>query len=329
MPAQFRDYYRVLGVSPNATHEEIRSAFRKLARQYHPDVAKDKKSAEEKFKEINEAYEVLGDPEKRKKYDAYGAHWREMEAAERAGASARAAAQEAGGGAQWRTWTHSFGNDAGGGVEFEFGGTGFSDFFEELFGVRRGRAYSRGAGFGFDAGPRRGADVEADLLVTIEEAFHGSTRQISFKRSDTGRTETYTVKIPKGVREGQRIRLAGLGGSGAGGAPSGDLYLRVKYQKHPDYRIEGFDLYHDLEIPAPQVVLGCEVEVPTPDGKARLKIPPGTQSGQRFRLAGRGLPNDEGGRGDFYVVVEPQLPKTLTPEARLLWEKLAKLEQGR
>jgi curved DNA-binding protein len=304
-------------VPKTATHEEIRSAFRKLARQYHPDVAKDKKAAEEKFKEVNEAYEVLGDEEKRKKYDAYGENW--QHAAE--GGARRGEAQGFPGGVG--------GFSGGEGVEFEFGGTGFSDFFEQLFGSRQGRAYSRGAGgFGFDAGPARGQDVEADIMVTLEEALHGSMRQISFRRADSGQTETYTVKVPRGVREGQRIRLAGVGGKGSAGGPPGDLFLRVKLQKHPDFRVEGSNLFHDLEIPAYQAVLGAEVTVPTLEGRARLKLPPGSQAGQRFRLAGKGMPEKSGERGDLYVVLTPTLPRKVSPEERALWEKLARFHQG-
>lgn len=320
MPAAFRDYYQTLGVSKTASHDEIRSAFRKLARQYHPDVAKDKKVAEEKFKEVNEAYEVLGDEEKRRKYDAYGEHWQQ--------AGMGGAPQ--GGGATGRSGGGFPGGMAGGeGVEFEFGGTGFSDFFEQLFGSRQGRAYSRGAGgFGFDAGPARGRDVEADIMVTLEEVLHGSTRPISFRRADSGKSETYTVKVPRGVREGQRIRLAGVGDKGAGGGPPGDLFLRVKLQKHPDFRVEGSNLFHDLEIPAYQAVLGAEVTVPTLQGRARLKLPPGSQGGQRFRLAGQGLPEKGVERGDLYVVLAPMLPKQIRPEERELWEKIARLHEG-
>ncbi|MCX7713089.1 MAG: J domain-containing protein [Chthoniobacterales bacterium] len=318
MPAQYRDYYQILGVPKNATHEEIKSAFRKLARKYHPDVSPDKKAAEEKFKEINEAYEVLSDPEKRKKYDAFGHHWQNV------------ASSSAGSTTSSYSSFNPFGSDSpfDSDIHFEFGGTGFSDFFEELFGSRRGTAFKRrGGGFGFDTTPTRGQDIEADILVTLEEAINGSTRQISFRRSDTGKTETYTVKIPRGIREGQLIRLAGAGGGGKSGGPSGDLYLRVKFQKHPDFRVEGSDVYHDLEIPAHQAVLGCEVEVPTLEGKARLKIPPCSQSGCRFRLPGRGLPEKNGGRGDFYVVLEPQLPKSLTEEERRLWQQIARLSK--
>ncbi len=313
MAAKFRDYYETLGISKTASHDEVRTAFRKLARKYHPDVAKDKKAAEEKFKEINEAYEVLSDAEKRKQYDAYGENWQNVGA----GYSQGPTGGSRGGGAQ---------GDADGGVQYEFGGTGFSDFFEQMFGSRRGKAYkSKGGGFDFDRNPQRGQDVEADIMVTIEEAINGSTRPISFRRSDTGKTDTYTIKIPKGVREGQRIRLAGVGGSGTGGGEAGDLYLRVKFQKHPDFRMEGSDIYHDLELPAYQAVLGGEVEIKTLDGRVKLKIPPGSQSGQRFRFLSRGLPEKGGIRGDFYVVLTPQLPKTLSPEEKTLWEKIAKI----
>lgn len=318
MATKFRDYYETLGVPKTATYEEIRAAFRKLARKHHPDVAKDKAAAEEKFKEINEAYEVLGDAEKRKKYDSFGEHW------QHAGAGAAGGAGPAGGGFPGGGFPDF--STGGDGVEFEFSGTGFSDFFEAMFGARRGNAYQRGTyDYGFDRGPRRGQDVEADILVTIEEALHGSTRQISFRPGSEKEPRTYTVKIPKGVREGQRIRLAGVGGSGQGGAPAGDLFLRVKLQKHPDFRVEGSDVFHDLELPAAKAVLGCEARVPTLDGTAKLRIPPGAQSGHRFRFAGKGLPDKVGGRGDFYVVLDPQLPQSVSDKERELWEQLARL----
>lgn len=308
MSAQFRDYYQTLGVQKSATPAEIKSAFRKLARQFHPDTAKDKKAAEEKFKEINEAYEVLGDPEKRKRYDEFGVNWQH-------GPPPRG----------------PFGGGAGGfrqsaphpGAEedFEFGGTGFSDFFEQMFGGRRGGA--RGGFGGFGQAPQRGQDIEADLLVSLEEALNGSTRQISFRRGSSKKLETYTVKVPKGIREGQRIRLAGQGGSGASGGGSGDLYLRVKFQRHPDFEIEGGDLYYDLEIPAWDAVLGCEATVPTLGGRAKLKIPPGTQSGKKFRLPGMGIPVGEGKRGDLYAEVGITVPNNPSPKERAIWEELA------
>jgi curved DNA-binding protein len=306
MAATFRDYYETLGLAKSASADEIKSAFRKLARKHHPDLAKDKKAAEEKFKEINEAYEVLSDPEKRKKYDEYGSNW------QHAGNGFQGAP---GGGSGYGSG--GFGGGSAGGTDFHFGGTGYSDFFEQFFGTRRGRGF--GGGAGFEETPQRGRDVEADILVTLEEALNGATRQISFRKGNAPDVQTYTVRVPKGVREGQRIRLAGQGESG------GDLYLRVKMQQHPDYRFEGSDILHDVEVPAWRAVLGGELTIPTPDGKAKLKIPAGTQSGRKFRIPGRGLPEKGGGRGDFYAVMEIEVPETLTPEQRDLWEKLAAL----
>src|SRR6266852_6389955 len=298
MAVQFRDYYETLGVSKTATEDEIRSAFRKLARKYHPDVAKDKKVAEEKFKQINEAYEVLSDPEKRKKYDQLGADWNQPGGFQ---PPTQCGGQPGGG-------FYQFGED-GGGVEFEFGGTGFSDFFEAFFGGGRGRS-AFGGGFGRRAtGTERGSDVEADIMVTLEEALSGSKRAVSLRRSGSNKTETYQVKIPRGVHEGQRIRLAGQGEAGAGGGKSGDLFLRVRLARHPDFTVEGSDLIHEIKIQPWQAVLGAELEVPTLEGKARMKVPPGTQGGQRFRLRGRGLPSATGARGDLYVVTQIQVPK--------------------
>jgi curved DNA-binding protein len=315
MPAQFRDYYETLGVSKGSSADDIKSAFRKLARKHHPDLAKDKKTAEEKFKEINEAYEVLSDPEKRKKYDEYGANW------QHAGNGFGGAAGGGGGG--------GYGGFPGGtsgqsdASDFHFGGTGYSDFFEQFFGTRRGRGY--GGGVEFEETPQRGRDVEADILVTLDEVLNGATRQISFRKGNSPQVQTYTVKIPKGVREGQRIRLAGQGGAGAAHGEAGDLYLRVKLQQHPDYRFEGTDVHYDAEIAPWVAVLGGEVTIPTPDGRAKLKLPAGTQNGKKFRIPGRGLPEKGGGRGDFYAIVEIAVPESISPEQKALWEQLAKL----
>src|SRR5207249_3035169 len=265
MPVQFRDYYETLGVPKTATEDEIRTAFRKLARKHHPDVAKDKKAAEEKFKEINEAYEVLSDSEKRKKYDQLGADW-----------------NRPGGFQPPRGWVaqppeggfYQWGGD--GGVQFEFGGTGFSDFFEAFFGGGRGRSAFGGFG-GRQATAERGADVEADIMVTLEEAHHGSTRTVSLRRAGSNKVENYQVKIPRGVHEGQRIRLAGQGEAGVRGGKSGDLFLRVRLARHPDFSVEGSDLIHEVKIEPWRAVLGSELVVPTLEGNVRLKIPPGTQ----------------------------------------------------
>lgn len=313
MAAQFRDYYETLGVPKSASADDIKSSFRKLARKHHPDLAKDKKAAEEKFKEINEAYEVLSDPEKRRKYDEYGANWQHAGNGFGGGASAQAGGFGAGG--------SPFGG--GGGGDFHFGGTGYSDFFEQFFGTRRGRGY--GGGVDFEETPQRGRDVEADILVTLEEVLNGATRQISFRKGNSPDVQTYTVKIPKGVREGQRIRLAGQGGSGGARGEAGDLYLRVKLQQHPDYLFDGADIHYEAEIPAWRAVLGGELTIPTPDGRAKLKIPAGTQNGRKFRIPGRGLPEKGGTRGDFYAVAEISIPESVTPEQKELWEKLSLL----
>src|SRR5207237_6317819 len=185
-----------------------------------------------------------------------------------------------------------------GGVEFEFGGTGFSDFFEAFFGGGRGRSAFGGFG-GRPATAERGADVEADIMVTLEEALHGSTRTVSLRRAGSEKVEQYQVKIPRGVHEGQRIRLARQGEERARGGKSGDLFLRVRLARHPDFRVEGSDLVHELKIAPWQAALGAELTIPTLEGNVRLKIPSGTQSGQRFRLRERGLPTSSGKRGDL------------------------------
>lgn len=308
---EFRDYYKTLGVPRDAGADDIKKAFRKLAREHHPDLAKDKKVAEEKFKEINEAYEVLSDPAKRKKYDELGAGWQQA---------------GAGGFQPPPGWQHRQRGGAGPAFEeeFQFGGTGFSDFFEAFFG--RGFGGRRGSAFFHEEAemPLRGQDAEADIMVTLEEALHGSTRQISFTRGRAGKVETYTVKIPRGVREGQRIRLAGIGGEGHGGGPAGDLYLRVRFERHPEFTVEDADVFHDVELPAHQAVLGTEITIPTLDGRARLRIPPGTQNGQKFRLARRGMPGKGGTRGDFYAVIDVVLPRTLTPAQKAAWEAVGR-----
>ena len=330
MPVQFRDYYETLGVAKNATGDDIRKAFRKLARQHHPDVAKDKKNAEEKFKQINEAYEVLSDPAKREKYDRLGSGWQQYEQGSGAGGGPQR------GGAR---------RGAGGGTEFDFGGTGYSDFFEQFFstGSRFGRG--GGAGSGGPGGERpggfdffqqkeagRGADVEADISVSMEEALRGAKRSVSLRRADagsSGKVETYEVKIPAGVHEGQKIRLRSRGEAGRGGGEAGDLYLRVRLAPHPDFRVENGDLYHDLAMAPWDAVLGTELDVPTLEGSVHLKIPAGSQVGRRFRLRGRGLPLAAGKRSDLYVQIGVVLPEELDARQKELWEQLAAASDGK
>jgi curved DNA-binding protein len=309
MAVKFQDYYAVLAVARDASADEIKQAFRKLARLHHPDVARNKVTGEAKFKEINEAYEVLGDPEKRKRYDELGPGWQDD------GREARGRPPA-----------------AGGEPDFEFGGTGFSDFFESFFSGRRG-----GFGSARDSAARGGAadpafahpgrDIEADLLVTLEEALQGSPRKVTLRRPalDGGaeRTNTYQVRIPPGMREGQRIRLAGQGGPGFGGAPAGDLYLRVRFARHPDLSVRGDDIYCDLALAPWEAVLGVKVQIPTLGTATTLRVPPDTAAGTQLRVRGQGLPREDGGRGCFFAIVRLQLPPAVTPEERTLWEKLA------
>lgn len=312
MPVEFRDYYEVLGVGRNASDAEIRKAFRTLARKYHPDVAKNKTTAEGKFRELNEANEVLSDPEKRRKYDELGENWNHPE---------RQAAPPQGG----------FGGDFPGGAEFHFDGTGFSDFFEQFFGSRGrpagGFGHGRGEGMGGETFAQRGQDIESDILVTLDEILHGSTRNIRLQQIDpsTGEStvQTLRVKIPPGIREAQLIRLTGKGQQGIGGGDAGNLYLRVKFAQHPDFRVRNADLYCDLELSPWEAVLGAKVHIPILDGKISLTIPPGTAAGRQFRLRGKGLPASDGTRGDLYAMVSIQVPADLTPEQKALWEELA------
>ena len=322
MAVQFKDYYEVLGVPRKATDEEIKKAFRKLAREYHPDVAKTKKGAEEKFKEINEAYEVLSDPEKRNRYAALGADWKETAGFRPPpGYERRTAA--AGGGSE--------------NYEFHFDGTGFSDFFEQLFGRggHYGSSYSQrdfDAGRFYQPGTAQGSDIEGDILVTLDEVMKGAVRPVSLQRTNlqTGQAETYTfkVRIPPGVQEGQTIRVPGKGGQGVGGGAPGDLYLRVRIAKHPDFRVSGADLYYDLDLAPWEAVLGTEASVPTPESRVNVRIPPGTTNGQKIRLRGRGLPKGRGGgRGDLYIVAHVQVPREINDEERELWEKLSRVSR--
>ena len=308
MSVQFRDYYETLGVARDANAAEIEKAFRKLARKFHPDVAEDKTTAEQKFKEINEAYEVLGDVDKRKKYDQLGADW------------------QRGGNAPPPQWQQAGGTSAGG--EFNFGGTGFSDFFEQYFsGASRygfpERGFDTGSKFG---AAHRGNDIEGDILVTLDEAMHGSLRSISLQTTHprTGKSEvrTFQVRIPAGVTDGKRIRVPGEGEPGHGG-PAGDLYLRVKHSAHPDFHTDGADVYHDLDLAPWEAVLGAEISVPTLDGAVKLRIPPGSGNGDHLRVRARGFPKGKSGeRGDFYAVLNIQIPAEISPAERSSWERL-------
>jgi len=309
---EFKDYYKTLGVTKQANADEIKKAYRNLARQHHPDRAKpeDRDAAEEKFKEISEAYDVLGNAEKRSKYDQLGANWQQR------GPSGFPGAQR-GGYRRQRVSPE--------GYEFHFGGTGFSDFFEQFF----------GGGGGFDpamAGaqrqPARGRDVEAEIMAPLHEVYTGAERTIRLERvnPETGerKENTYKIRIPAAVKDGQRIRLGGQGEAGSGGAV-GDLYLKVRVAPHPDYEVDGADLIYTLELPAWDAALGATKEIILPDSKqVRVKVPAGARSGSRVRLRGLGLPK-KGGQGDLFVEYAIIAPEPKSDEQRKLWEQLREL----
>ena len=326
---EFKDYYATLGVNKSSTEKEIKQAFRKLARKHHPDVNPGDKAAESRFKEINEAYEVLGDPAKRKKYDELGANWRAYEQAEAQGGPNPFAGGGPGqGGGGFRTMTQEE-------MEEMFGDQNpFSDFFTTFFGGGGGfgqrESSSRGGtGNRGRVRQRQGRDVEHEIELSLEDAYNGATRRLSLKHD--GHARTVDVRIPAGVGDGSRVRISGEGEQGSGGAPSGDLYLRVRLAPHSLFERKGRDLYVKAPLPVTTAVLGGEVEVPTISGKAvRLKIPGLTQNGQMFRLKGYGMPavGKPEDKGDAYARVEIQLPTELSPEARQHYEALAKLSDS-
>jgi curved DNA-binding protein len=287
-----RDYYEVLGLKRGASDEEIRRAYRKLARKYHPDVNKEG-GAEERFKEVSQAYEVLRDPEKRERYDRLGANW--------------ATGEEAAG----RGFEDLFGQRQGD-VRVEFGDSDFSDLFDGLFG-----AGDRSGTTDFGDFAIRGADQEAMLELSLEEAAAGGRRRVSLA---DGRS--FDVNFPAGVREGQRIRLAGKGGAGRRGAPAGDLFLRVRIRPHPYFRLDGRDLLVDVPVSPWEAALGATVPVRTLDGTARVRVPPGSSSGRRLRVRGKGMPGPRGGHGDLYATVQVVVPRELSAQERSLFEQL-------
>jgi len=324
--ASKKNYYEILEINRDASEQEIKKAYRQLARKYHPDVNPGDKSAEERFKLINEAYEVLSDTEKRKKYDRYGENWQYAEQF-----------------AQAQQQAPYGGFDQSGGTYF-FEGSEFDSMFDHLFGGTRHR----------QARPRRGADIEEPIEVTLEEAYHGTTRDISLQSDrqcsgcrGTGRIQNLPcsacrgtgvipeighiqVKIPSGVKDGSRIRLAGKGQPGRAGGTSGDLYLVTSVKPHPLFERKDDDLYVELAVPLTTAVLGDEVEVPTPKGKLALKIPPESQNCQTFRLSGQGMPHlGNSSRGDLLVKMKVVLPTKLSAEEKALFERLKALQPKR
>ncbi|MET7463708.1 DnaJ C-terminal domain-containing protein [Nonomuraea sp. NPDC005501] len=295
-----RDFYEVLGVDRNADADEIQRAYRKLVRAYHPDVNKDP-GAEDKFKEISEAYAVLSDPEQRRRYDAFGHDFRQVPPDVDPADYARArAGTRAGSGGTWRSAPDQ-GVDFGADLDLD-------DLLSGMFGGRGRRRW----------GPVPGADQEAQLTLTVEEAYRGGRRTITLP--DGRRLD---VTIPPGVTNGQRIRLAGQGGRGGDGAPAGDLHMIVRIADHPRYRVEGRDIHTTLPLAPWEAALGATVPIDTPGGEAKLTVPPGTSSGRRLRLRGRGMRNPSGPAGDFFAEVRIMVPAKLTDTERRLFEQLA------
>ena len=311
MAVKFRDYYEVLGVPRSASADDIKRAYRRLARKYHPDLqpASERAKAAERFKEINEANEVLTDPEKRAKYDALGEQWKS------------GAEYTPPGGGRGGAWTSTSSAD------FE-DIDGFSDFFASLFGGRAGRAGRSGSG---RSGAGRdgmrvtfpGSDIEAELPVSLDELLRGGRRRVSLPGG-----RSLDVDIPIGARDGTTLRLAGQGEPGTSGGPPGDLYLRLRLIPHPRYRAVGDDLEMDLPLWPWQAVLGADIQVATPDGPVTLKVRPVTQNGRRLRLRGRGLPRGGGARGDLYAVVHIVVPESPTAAERQAYEALKRASRA-
>lgn len=318
---EYRDYYKVLGVDKNATTDEIKSAFRKLAKKFHPDVNPGNKEAERRFKEINEAHDVLSDPEKRRKYDQLGSDW------ERIARDQDYARQYYGRARTSPLWQ-----------EIHFGGGGdFSDFFATFFGDEDILSHLAGFGGGRFTRtrasgrirPQAGPDIEETLEITLEEAFHGTTRLLQMQTAQG--TKRIKVKIPKGVTEGTKIRLAGQGGMGMFGGQPGDLYLIIKIQPHHLFEVNGSNLLMEVPVLDYEAVLGVAIPIKTLSGQVSLKIPPGTQGGTVLRLRGQGLPpqNNRAGRGDLLVRVKIVIPENLNPAEKKLVTELRNLRQSR
>ncbi|GAA5025899.1 DnaJ C-terminal domain-containing protein [Actinopolymorpha pittospori] len=313
-----RDFYEMLGVPRTATREEIQRAYRTLARENHPDVNKDP-GAEERFKDVSEAYDVLSNPDLRKRYDAFGPDFRrvpeDVDPETWARAQARAGAGRAGAGAGAGAGGPGWGGADRGGFGGFAGAEGIDieDLFGGMFTGRGGRGW----------GPIPGADQEAELVLSVEDAYRGGRHSITLAGPEGQRQ--YDVNIPPGVTDGQRIRLAGQGGRGSDGAEPGDLYLVVRLARHPRYRVHGRDIDVDMRLAPWEAALGASVQVETPGGEAKVKVPPGTSSGRRLRLRGRGMPNPRGEPGDLYAEARIMVPRHLSDEERRLYSELARV----
>ncbi len=313
MSVAYKDYYKILGVSKDASKEEIAKAYKKLARKYHPDLNKDDKKAEDRFKEVNEANEVLKDPEKRRLYDQLGPNWKDGQNFQRPSGFENMRYNFSGGGP-----------GAGGGLG------GFSDFFETLFGGGfggrstgfEGNPFGQAGSFnGFSQGPRRGNDVEASITLTLEEAYNGGKKPVTLQGSSGQRS--LEVNIPAGVKPGARIRLTGQGEEGRSG-PNGDLYLRIQIAPHPEFSLDDVDVIYDLTLAPWEAALGTKIRVPTLTGAVELNISPGTSSGKKLRIRGKGLGAGQA-KGDQFVRIGIAVPDSLSPEERELWTKLQEI----
>jgi curved DNA-binding protein len=333
---EYKDYYKTLGVERTATQQEIQRAYRKLARKLHPDISKEAGS-EDRFKEITEAYEVLKDADKRKKYDQFGQAWKQASGAPGGGGQPPPGWEQVifGAGGPGGRVEYDFGGFQGGGFSgFPGGGGagGFSDFLEMLFGPR-GAGGSAGGG---DAGgaraggyradwASRGADQEAHIQLTLEEAASGGERAITLTDPQTGSQQTVRVKIPRGIRPGQKVRLAAKGAAGNAGGPPGDLYLAVDVVPHARFRLEGHDLHTTLPITPWEAALGGTAQLDTLESPVTVRIPAGSPAGRKIRLRGYGFPQAKGGKGDLYAELEVVVPQQLTERERELFEELAKV----
>jgi curved DNA-binding protein len=318
---EYTDYYKVLGVARDAKQDEIKKAYRKLARKYHPDVSSEPNAAT-KFKEVGEAYAVLRDPEKRAAYDQLGSNWQ-------AGQDFRPPPDWNQG---WESRGGGYGSDKGygpGGGAESFDASQFSDFFETLFGGGGVGFGGGGGGFGGrqHAYRARGEDHHAKIVIDLEDAFNGATRPITLRAAEyaadgrvAARERTLNVKIPKGIRQGQQIRLSGQGGAGVGGSQSGDLYLEIEFNHHRHYRVEGADVYLNLPVAPWEAALGARIKIPTPAGSVNLKIPKGSNQGRILRLKNRGIPSKK--PGDLYVVLQIALPPADCEKAEQTYEAM-------
>jgi curved DNA-binding protein len=307
---EYKDYYKLLGVSRSSSKEDIAKAFKKLARKFHPDLNPNNKGAEDKFKEINEAYEVLKDAKKRKLYDQFGSNWEH--------------------GQNFQPPPGYENMQFGGGG----GGGGFSDFFETAFGGGRGGSFRGGfqqggfGGGGYQQRPRRGSDSEATYELTLDEAFKGGAKSVTLQEQTAGpdgfprmTTKTLEIKVPVGIKDGQKIRLAGQGNPGMAGGAKGDLYLKIKLMPHSLFKVSDSDIILDLPLAPWEAALGVTLRIPTLDGAVEMKIPPGIGSGKKLRIKNKGL-GSGAKRGDQFVRIMIQAPDRISSDERRLWEEL-------